>query len=511
MPVDYTQFTDFYRVEKDGAVLREYPEPDALALVALKRGQILRRLDAVNWNGAWLRFYADVVGGRKYEGYLYFEEVAQTDAPAAEPQPGPSPPPPPVTPPPAPPASPPAGGVTMITLGCVDPNITEAQCAAYMQAVQRTTRLRPDRTAAGEDMILIKPLPPQSGLMSIAEVQQALKTIGFFPGGETDGIYGYRTRAAIRLFQEYVRAVEGQRIVPDGRFGPVTQTHLKRWIDTGVRPDWKPRSGEYEAWARLLGAAKAKYAATPGPILEQVNVFQGRSATRKVADWDVSPDDGVHLIGIRREDFRTRDGKTQSDDIFVLLVRGLVFKFQGSTDPGAAGNAAGAAFLTTGQHDYLFGWHDAGSQLALEPKAPGVLIVRSKGDLKLSDEDIARGVSVNPDINIHWGGIGAERTLNNWSHGCQVIGGAFYIDPADQLRDCRPYAALNKGQLGATMTRGAYNVLSDLVTALSGDLPDPGLVRYTLVENVDLDLVPGLAQVAENARTRVLEKLRIRA
>ena len=71
----YSIYSDIFQVVKDGAVLREYPETDAMSLVPLKRGQRLRRLDQFYWNGAWIRFYVDVSGGKQYEGYLHFECV----------------------------------------------------------------------------------------------------------------------------------------------------------------------------------------------------------------------------------------------------------------------------------------------------------------------------------------------------------------------------------------------------------------------------------------------------
>lgn len=560
--IDYTSLTELYRVTKDNAMMREFPEAGAMALVALPRGQVLRRIDTVNWNGAWFYLYADVKGGKKYHGYLRFEEVEQIESEAPAQQPTPTPPPPPQQqqqpapappppqqqqqpaptppppqqqqqsqPPPPPPqqqqqpapqqpqqpapapgpgAAPvPAGDGGMIRLGCVDASVSDAQCAAYVQAVTRRTRLSPERPAAGQDQIkLYRMPPPAQGVATIAQVQQALKGIGFFPGGETDGICGYRTRSAIRLFQEYVRVFDDPKkeFLPDGRFGPKTQEHLVRWAQSGKKPDWNPRQGEYAAWLQLIGAVKQKYSAEPGPVLTQVNAFQGATATRKVANWTNAGDGHIHLIGVRREEFRKPDGKTLPDDIFVLLIKGMVFKFQGSTDPGQAGNTRGAAILTHGQHDYQFGWHSGGSQMALEPKDPGVLIHRSNGDLKLDEGDIARGVSVNGEINIHWGGPAGTAVVNNWSQGCQVIGGRFYIDPGDQLREC-PYSASGTAALGPTKTRGAYNVLSDLVIALSGDMPNQGAVTYTLLNDSDLALSDQLKGVLDDAKKRVLAAL----
>ena len=121
-------------------------------------------------------------------------------------------------------------------------------------------------------------------------------------------------------------------------------------------------------------------------MLKLVNSFARATDTRSVERWDFSPAGNIHLIGIRRNEMSGR-----FDDVFVLLIKGLVFKFQGSTEPGAAGNAAGAAFLVQGQHDYHFGWHKS-QYLALRPQHldKGVLTVRSSSDLRLEDADLAR-------------------------------------------------------------------------------------------------------------------------
>jgi peptidoglycan hydrolase-like protein with peptidoglycan-binding domain len=75
----------------------------------------------------------------------------------------------------------------MIQLGSFEATVTQAQRAAYLQ--QATAR---------------EPQQP----MTVANMQQALTSIGFFPDGKIDGICEYRTRAAMRLFQQSVRSVE---------------------------------------------------------------------------------------------------------------------------------------------------------------------------------------------------------------------------------------------------------------------------------------------------------------
>jgi hypothetical protein len=318
-----------------------------------------------------------------------------------------------------------------------------------------------------------------------------------FPGGRVDGICGYRTRSAIRLFQEYVRSVERVGCVPDGRFGPETQRHLQRWLSTGQvvnwaspvtsgRPDGQPLrapfSDEHAEWLALLAAVRGKYVAEPTEMQRLVKAFPGLTDTRKIADWNLSTG-AIHLVGIRRS-VRTN----KFDDLFVLLIKGLVFKFQGSTDPGATSHPLGAPFLVFGQHDYRFGWHKS-QHLALRPADRGVLVVRSKGDFRLDQSDLRNGLEANPTIHVHWGGKGLTFDVNNWSEGCQVINGSAYIGPEGQRVDCSSFAARNNGEIAANplKTRGAYNVIVDLVLGLGSDLPG-NAVHYTLLPEADLSV-----------------------
>jgi hypothetical protein len=349
--------------------------------------------------------------------------------------------------------------------------------------------------------------------MSIADVQRALQSIGFFPGGQIDGIYGYRTQSAIRLFQEYVRSVEKLDCLPDGRFGPKTQGHLQRWLDNRVAPKWSQTieewkanakgAAEYHEWLDLLNRVKTHYSSQPNRMLQMVNAFNKPSDTRKVAQWDFSPKDNVHFVGIRRSVF---SGKF--DDIFVLLIKGMVFKFQGSTEPGASSSPLGTPFLVQGQHDYHFGWHRK-TYLALRPQGAGVLVVRSKGDMRLDDADLNRGLEPNASINIHWGGKGMKADVKTWSEGCQVINGSVYFNADDELIDCSAFAATNQSELKSNpeKTRGAYNVLSDLVIALASDMGG-NTVKYTLLADQDLDLAPALRQRLSDDAARVVAKVK---
>ncbi len=394
----------------------------------------------------------------------------------------------------------------MIQLGCFDSSVSPAECDAYLKQVEALTRVRMADIPDGIDKLaLARYVPDPQPSMTVAEVQQGLKSIGFFPGGKVDGICGYRTLSAMRLFQEYVRSVEKLPSLPDGRFGPNSQQHLRRWLAAGSTPDWAPtidrwRAGasggtEYTRWLSFLDKVKTHYAGAPSRMLQLVNAFGSPTDTRKVAQWDFAPLGNIHLVGIRRD-----EASGKFDDIFVLLIKGLVFKFQGSTEPGASDNPLGPPFLVQGQHDYHFGWHKR-QYLALRPQNRGVLVVRSKGDKRLDDADLNNGLEPNATINIHWGGKGKTFDVKSWSEGCQVINGSFYGNHNDQLVDCSAFAAINQTEVARdpAKTRGAYNVLLDLVTALSSDMPS-ATVKYTLLAERDLDLDPAIRQRIADAR-----------
>jgi len=399
----------------------------------------------------------------------------------------------------------------MIELGSIDGDVSDAAFKTYTTGVERLTRRPLSAIASGLDKIAAKRLPANvPATMSVAQVQQALKDIGFFPGASIDGICGYRTQSAIRLFQEYVRSVEKLDCTPDGQFGPKAQAHLQRWTDGTLRTAWAPTidawksggtaAGEYADWIALLERVKQQALTAPTRVQQMVNDFAGKSDTRKAAQWDFSSAATIHLIGIRRNEMQ---GKF--DDIFILLIKGLVFKFQGTTEPGASENAAGPPFLVPGQHDYHFGWHQS-KYLALRPQSTGVLVLRAGSDKRVDDADLAKGLEANGTINIHWGGRGMTRDVNSWSEGCQTINGTVYINANDALVSCAAFTAStpSEAMTDARKTRGAYNVLLDLVSALGSDIGE-GTVKYMLLTEADLALAPALAQGLSAARARVVQ------
>ncbi|WP_026449984.1 peptidoglycan-binding domain-containing protein [Aequorivita capsosiphonis] len=336
----------------------------------------------------------------------------------------------------------------------------------------------------------------------VAELQQFLYKAGFMPRGVIDGIFDYVTQAAARLFQEYVRSLdpEGDKtMVPDGIVGNGTMQHVQRWKSQGKIADWGKASTnpskEYSDWITLLNESKAYYKANPGPIMKAVNALDNTYSTIKASDWNFNTDE-IHLIGIRRNQDQSASNRRANDDLFILLVTGMVFKFWGSTDPSKnmVGTSRKAPFLVEGQHKYRFGWHKISDEKkiyrALKPYNPkGVIVLRDlDDDHALTPNDLnVRGnnsLEANNSINIHWSGIGTS----NWSAGCQVIVGKNYINNRNELVDCSKFASTSYSELNTSSkkTKGAYNVLADLIVCYS----KPGIdhVLYTLGREESLDL-----------------------
>jgi hypothetical protein len=161
-----------------------------------------------------------------------------------------------------------------------------------------------------------------------------------------------------------------------------------------------------------------------------------------------------------------------------------------------------------GQHKYRFGWHKMTAMKrvyrARKPATAGVLVIRDGNrDDAFTDADLTGKLEANASINVHWGGKGTS----NWSEGCQVICGRGYVNHDDQAVDCLTFADSTYENLatrpnGVYVTKGAYSVLVDLVTAFSRDVH---AADYMLLYERDLDLEPELgAAVAKNLLKTVL-------
>lgn len=305
----------------------------------------------------------------------------------------------------------------------------------------------------------------------VKTLQEDLKVIGFAPVVDPEGIFGYGTRAAVRLFQEYVRNVEGNTAIgiPDGVAGPKTQEHLARWKQAGKISEWSSASvgtPVYNDWLNVLENMKQFYLQNENPVIQKVIAFDKPTDTLKPNEWKTNSD-VVHLIGIRSSGDAATQAIKENQDLFVLLINGFAFQFWGSTSPNRGmSERQEIPFLLEGQHWYNYGWHKI-SQLnrvypALRPSSgKGVLVVRDQNkDNIMTDEEIANNpFETNESINVHWSGDGDV----NWSAGCQVIAGKSYLNHLGNPIDCSAYAATGYKELGGKKTRGAYNVLADLI------------------------------------------------
>ncbi len=393
----------------------------------------------------------------------------------------------------------------MISLGTYDPSVGKSGLAQYqarVQAMTGATVLAEWKSQLRDEGRWVDYKPVGAGEpMSVTELQQFLRGAGFLPFAAIDGICGYRTAAAIFLFQEYVRTVENKPEIgfPDGLCGKNTFGHVRRWQADTMRADWADFSStrpspEHARMTRLLDAAKLHYLQNPGATLGRVNAAAACDSL-KVQDWDFNPAK-VHLVGVRR---RKSTGDSQSlDDPFKLLIGGSVFTFFGSTEPGGkAASEPRYPFLVPGQHRYRLGWHMQSNRdkifRALKPAGNGVWVQRTAGMIPTDAELQGPLDGPNNSINVHWGGGGLGDNAS-WSHGCQVIAGRSYGNHRGEVIDCMPFAAPGYAGLGAkdakgnVLNKGAYTVLENLIAALSGEILDDNIIRYTLLTESDLAL-----------------------
>ncbi|MFK7891053.1 MAG: peptidoglycan-binding protein [Granulosicoccus sp.] len=406
----------------------------------------------------------------------------------------------------------------VIRLGSIDNNVNDSALNALLAEMSRIAGNTTPGLLSDKGRLSFRRIDKET-VLTVSGIQELLRSCGFFPGGRVDGICGYRTRAAIRLFQEYVRSVENRPCTPDGIAGPKTMAELLRWKQADLKADWLPllrnwetknsSQSEFSAWLDYLNEVKAHHQRQPSPMLAKVNEFAGQSDTYPVSQWHFSDRD-IHLIGVRTGEEQTN---RKFDDVLILLLKGLVFKFQGSTDPGSTKHPRGAPFLVQGQHDYRIGLHQ-GKYHALRPlhyDSHGVLVLRAKNGVQLGRDDLKSELEVNGTINIHWGGKGVGRRVNRWSEGCQVITGSGYQRHTGELVDCSDYVGINNTEVksrGKSKTRGAYNVLADLIVAMSSDMPSPGLVKYMLLSEDDLSIRSDISTIVASSRQTAADFIR---
>lgn len=375
-----------------------------------------------------------------------------------------------------------------------------------------------------------RPFTPVPG-QHVRTVQTFLKTTGFMPNHEPDGIYGYETVSGVRLFQEYMRTFKGVNMMPDGKTGHSTFSAMIVWQNQeyGVC-EWAEgtASVDHAKWLDLLVKRKAQMMGNPIVPVICREQFTNPTDTRKVADWEVSAD-GVHLIGIRRNLKKTYLASSTDNDLFVLLVNGMVFQFFGSTIPNpslvetfieeqdAQTNKTveikNYPFLLEGQHLYQLGWHkrSIADQVyeAWRPAKDGIMIYRRPADFHqdniIEDQSLMQShldKHGNTTINIHWSGRGSF----NFSAGCQVIGGSSYFNNKGALIDDGNLATVNKHDLDLHHTKAAYNMLVDLITCYTTN--EVRTLAYSLVRDETLyELEDWTSQHIANLEAAMLSKV----
>ncbi len=401
----------------------------------------------------------------------------------------------------------------LLSLGKVDPGSMPADQKSYLKPFHGKMQNIASKTKFKDEVKgKWKPFTTLSGSKKlILELQTFLKGVGFMPNTNLDGVFGYRTFSGVRLFQEYVRTIEGQNIVPDGIVGNGTRAHIKRWKDNGLVCEWNKGepSTDFTQWINFLSKAKQYYQGEANRPLEEKNKiltfsenYTEPTATRKIADWDISPD-SVHLIGIRRDQGKNFQVRNTNQDLFALLIKGMVFYFWGSTVPRRhkpkikndvviktvkqKEREIGYPFLLEGQHQYHFGWHMQGNanKTYKALRSSGVLVFRTNvptssksidsiTDLStLFNENNTKRNNPNPNntINIHSSGIG----WSNYSAGCQVLAGASYINNRGEVIDCTK--GIHTKELIAK-PHGAYGLFADLIVNYAS--PSVQSVSYTL-------------------------------
>ena len=378
---------------------------------------------------------------------------------------------------------------------------------------------------------------------NIQELQEFLCNAGFMVKKYNEGVFDYVTEAAVRLFQEYIRTVDpaDSSFVRDGKVGNGTWAKIKEWPE-GKKCEWdlsraqeSSTHEEYNNWFKLLTAAKEYYSIpeNQGPIMKAVNAMSNTESTLKVGDWKFDKN-RVHLIGIRRNESVASEAKRRkNDDLFILLMNGMVFKFWGSTDPQSRDQSQNTSpnkdepYLVEGQHVYRFGWHKLGeigsnagkyaSYRALRPaiNQKTVVIRDWKRDNRLSEEDLIKnnGLGYGTYINIHWTG---GRSNNTWSAGCQVIRAHSYMNHRNEAIDLSKFSASSYEELyrNDKLDKGAYNMLADLVVCNtkiefnpSTGKPKPQGMYYTLVN--ENEALPIASILGENYVINALKAMKV--
>ena len=122
-------------------------------------------------------------------------------------------------------------------LGHFDPDVLLSVGAEYLSMVKEFTDVDNSKVSDDRYRIVFKEHDANTLGMTVKEVQTELKNLGFYTGA-INGLCGFGTSSAIRLFQEYVDSIEGIKCVADGDFGPATKKELDRWLEKTEFPQW---------------------------------------------------------------------------------------------------------------------------------------------------------------------------------------------------------------------------------------------------------------------------------
>lgn len=398
--------------------------------------------------------------------------------------------------------------MALLKLGCFDQGAMPSNLKAYFKALHNGMAPALQNRKQFRDNGKWYNVRQLQG-SEIKTLQSFLKQAGFMPYSDANGAFDYLTLSATRLFQEYVRTVEKETSIgkPDGVVGSKTWQHINRWKAAGKFCEWdlvnlkNPTTEqttllanlekEHDMWIRLMKKVQTQYLQNPPEIVALVDNYPKACDTKKLQDWNTDANK-IHLIGIRRNQ-NVSSAIRANDDIFILLMNGLVFKFWGSTDPSAViAHRDDEAFLVEGQHHYKFGWHKISNPnkiyKAVRPASNGVLIFRDlNSDNALTKADVEQGLRPpNTTINIHWSGVGTS----NFSAGCQVIAGKSYINHRNEVVNCATFASQSYLGLSMGKTHGAYNFIGDLVLTYAPK--GVQTIHYTLGRDSTLELEPSL-------------------
>ena len=127
--------------------------------------------------------------------------------------------------------------------------------------------------------------------------------------------------------------------------------------------------------------------------------------------------------------------------------------------------------MVEGQHHYKLGWHQRSLEektyKAWRPANHGVIVFRRAANFHptniFDDVNVLKnGLDHPPNltINLHWSGRGSS----SFSGGCQVIGGASYINDQGAVINDAALAAVNIEDISRAThrTKAAYDMLIDL-------------------------------------------------